>query len=453
MRIPAVTPSPVRALLTVPFKRSWYVVSVGRRGEAHWWEAATGPGDAPVPLPIEPGLAAGAPPLLAAAGAIAATCVDGHTVSVWDLAAGARPTGLLLPFAGPRVTHLGVTGGDAPLVLVADAEGAVHRFDARSGAVSGEPVFPHGQPAQYVSVVHAADGRILLATLAGHRVRCVDARTGARVDDPDRPWYVRAMRLAGAALPDGRTLLLAATDEGLERLDLTTGEVLPPGADPVDLYDVAVARLPDGRVLAAGAGDDGGVHRWDAATGERLGPALTGHSLPLRAITTVTSPDGGVTIISGDETGELRRWDGAGGTPIGAPWRTAAKTLAGLAVLIRADGRQILAGCCDSGLLHQWDPHTGDVLRAPLPVLARADVLQVFVDPAGRPAALILGENPDDAHGDLIAVRCDLETGVEPRDLLPQTACAVYADAGHTMLVLGEPDGSLVIRPWPAPDR
>ncbi|MER7004521.1 WD40 repeat domain-containing protein [Dactylosporangium sp. NPDC000555] len=332
--------------------------------------------------------------------------------------------------------------------MVTDSEGAIHRFDACGAVTVGEPVFPHGQPAQYVSVVHTADGRILLATLAGHRVRCVDARTGARVDDRERPWHVRATRLTGAALPDGRTLLLAATDEGLERLDLATGEILPLGAGPVDLYDVTVARLPDGRVLAAGAGYDGDVHRWDAATGERLGPPMPGHSPALRAIATATRPDGNLTIISGDETGALRRWDGATGSPVSAPQRTAAETLTGLTVLTRADNRQVLVGCCDSGLLHQWDPHTGEVLRAPLPVLARADVLQAFLDPAGRPAALVLGENPDDSHGDLIAVRCDLETGVEPDDLLPQTACAVYVDVGRTMLVLGEPDGSLVVRPW-----
>jgi WD40 repeat protein len=61
---------------------------------------------------------------------------------------------------------------------------------------------------------------------------------------------------------------------GIRRWDAATGALLPAVAGGPDntIFSVATSGLPYGRVLLAGAGNDGAVYRWDADTGQPVDP-------------------------------------------------------------------------------------------------------------------------------------------------------------------------------------
>ena len=69
---------------------------------------------------------------------------------------------------------------------------------------------------------------------------------------------------AAATVPDGRTIVAGAHEWGISRYDLLSGEAYPPaaGEQASVIWDVTMATLPGGRVMAAGAGYDGLVYRW-----------------------------------------------------------------------------------------------------------------------------------------------------------------------------------------------
>ncbi|WP_433045240.1 WD40 repeat domain-containing protein [Dactylosporangium sp. CS-033363] len=274
--------------------------------------------------------------------------------------------------------------------------------------------------AAWIAVVPTPDGPLLAPSGP-----LFDART--KTQRGSWPAMVRA----AVSLPGGRTLLLASGVAGPRRFDLDAGAELPPVLDPAEVLDVAVA----GTVIA-GAGPTG-VHRWDAATGERLGRRpLVGPSL--RAITSVSRPGGGMTVIACDDTG-LYRWDSATGDPVLPPQQTVASSLGGLA--LAPTGREMLVGCDWDGAVHRWDPHTGELSGAPIPVPSPARLAGCFVGRLDRPCALLLvAEGRYDT-----AVAVDLERG--ERIAVPGLARAVFSLDGEILVVLVHPGGELTLEP------
>jgi WD40 repeat protein len=320
-------------------------------------------------------------------------------------------------------------------------DGGLHIVDACPADIGPTMVWP----------VEVPDGRTILVAQRQDEVRRFDARTGEAVGDPGRwPGWAFDFGCAAAAVPDGRTIVVGTGDRGISRYDLLSGEAYPPtaGEKACTIWAVTTATLPGGRVVVAGAGYDGLVRRWDAATGEQIGEPLARNRAILKAVTTAVSADGAPMFISGSEIGDVLRWDAATGAPLGEPLPGPVDDARALAVARLPGGRQILA-CVDFDALHRWDLPSGEPLGPPVRVGKWAVLVATHVDRHGTPSAFLWFFGAD-AHGGARVERWRLDTGEKVDVSLPATLRAVFGKRG-TWMVLGDIDGSLVVRPMPQP--
>ena len=72
------------------------------------------------------------------------------------------------------------------------------------------------------------------------------------------------------------------------------------------LGEVACARV-GGRAIAVTGGTDRSVHLWNIIAGRKIGPPLSGHTAPIRAVTCVEI-DGQPFALTSDESGVIRIW-------------------------------------------------------------------------------------------------------------------------------------------------
>jgi WD40 repeat protein len=330
-------------------------------------------------------------------------------------------------------------------LLVAVADGRVHRLDPVTGDVAAPAVYPHAARPNSLDVVPVGREQIILAVGTRGYLRCFDAHTGQRTGitpEPEVHWY----GLAIADLPDGRTLLVGGHDDGITRMLAPDLAPCEPHADEnaMTIWDVATIALPDGRVVVAGAGHDWLLYRWDAATGQSLGAPSPGHQISIKAIAAAVI--GGVpTLFTGCEAGQVRRWDAATGAPIGNPLPSELDQLSGLTVVRTSPGQQLLVGIDLDGRVHYWDAVTGQLqwtsgeLSPFTPPLPSPHLLHSYHDRDGRTILVFLNTH-DDQLG-----RWDVEARSVLQQPLPSDAHAIFNDRESIMLVRCTADGTLVI--------
>jgi WD40 repeat protein len=385
---------------------------------------------------------------VAAQGRGVVAAADFRSVHAWDLLTG-EPAGQVITLGAPvRRMAAACLAEGTPVILTGDSDGYVRRFDAFTGAATGEPVVPHGWPAAQVLPVPVPGGRLILAVERQGRIRRFDARSGASLGDPARPRHAGSYGLAAAPLPDGRVILAAAGEDGISRQDVVSGTGYPPGDDENDgtIWDVAMAAPPGGPAVIAGAGHDGTVLRSDAGTGRAVGEPLTGHKRSVRAVTAARQASGSPMFVTGCERGLVLCWDAATGARIGDCLPGAMEDVSGLAVVGLPDGRQLLIGL-DASSLYRWDLDSRDTIGEPVPVGGWARIVATHVDSSGIATAFLHfpGHEDDDRVARVERWRLDNGTRLDP--VFPDTLRAVFDDDGITWTVLGERDGSLEVRP------
>ncbi|ACU74756.1 WD-40 repeat protein [Catenulispora acidiphila DSM 44928] len=170
------------------------------------------------------------------------------------------------------------------------------------------------------------------------------------------------------------------------------------GESPSGHWDWVVAMATaevDGRLVALSGGSDQAVRAWDAATGEALGEAVTGHWGT--ALATMTLQGRPLVLSSGTDM-TVRVWDLAAGRPSGEPLRGFEDKVEAVATTV-VDGRPVAVTATGSALgladpaVRIWDLTTRRPIGAPLTGHADAVCAVTTTTLHGRAVAVTAGND------------------------------------------------------------
>ncbi|KAG8723034.1 hypothetical protein FRC09_005015 [Ceratobasidium sp. 395] len=158
---------------------------------------------------------------------------------------------------------------DGTRIASGSKDGTVRIWDAKTGRPVSRPLGDHGCHSVY-SVAYSADGARILSTYLNNESRVWDLHSGQPIGKPLK----------------GRTL------EGVSSV-ADSSKVSPVAYSPDGMR---VITCPDSRTISV----------WDASTGLRVGPSLTGHASEVNCV--ACSPDG-ARVASGSSDQTVRIWD------------------------------------------------------------------------------------------------------------------------------------------------
>lgn len=256
---------------------------------------------------------------------------------------------------------------------------AVAVIDTITGKTKAELKSPEGQTP--TRLVYSPDGRWLAAT-GGQKsgVWLWDLRTMKRV----RSYRSESDSVEFAFSPDGAKLVITSE---VMRLYSTDAEEADEAFTPPEMQQIQCARFStDGKAVFA-VNQDGGVLRFDVATGE----VKDTWEAPDAAFRQPFALAADAALVAGtDDHGAIRVWNPKTGaepeverlSPLAEPW-------------LAADGKAaaVLDEACR---IHTWDPTTGKPIKvAELPV---DESVVVTWDPRSGRAAAFLGSEETEVH-------------------------------------------------------
>ncbi|MFK0113536.1 WD40 repeat domain-containing protein [Streptomyces sp. NPDC091217] len=242
-----------------------------------------------------------------------------------------------------------------------------------------------------------------------------------------------------ASLTPGRCILAVSTEDGVERWNALTGAPMS-GVYSAEstVWRLAAGSLPNGQAMLVGAGHGGAVHRWDADSGEPLGPPLLGHATTVLSVGFGYVSESEAVIMSGDDSGFLRRWDAKTGNPLGDPVAGHASQVNIVAAVPLNRVRNAFASSDADGEICRWDAATGEQIGAPLATGMEVYTLAT-VCPGGTPLLLAAGSNG--VVGMWNAITCE-PMGIPLRGI---SAAAIDQPDGTSLVVTGTSQGEMIV--------
>jgi hypothetical protein len=245
------------------------------------------------------------------------------------------------------------TSPDAPRITPTDLWG--DPLPAGALARLGTVRLRHGGPV--ASVAFSPDGTSLISGGHDNTARLWNVASGGevrrwegRVGPAARHAWVESVALSA----DGRTLAAGIGNGGglLCLWDVATGRELRRW-DPRQPTIFGIAFSADGHTIAFGGPNN--VRLWDSATGQER-EQLQGHEGWVRQV--AFAPDGR-TFASGSDDRTVRLWDSATGKEL---YRLVGPSREVSALAFSTDGRKVAASSYD-GIVWLWDAATGKKLR------------------------------------------------------------------------------------------
>jgi WD40 repeat protein len=244
---------------------------------------------------------------------------------------------------------------DGQRIVSGSSDNTLRLWDAKTGAVIGEPLVGHEAPV--LSVAFSPDGQRIVSSSFDKTLRLWDAKTGAAIGKPLAGHEAPVLSVAFS--PDGQRIVSGSRDKMLRLWDAKTGAAI--GESLVGHGDEvrSVAFSPDGQRLVSGSFDTT-LRLWDAKTGAAIGEPLAGHEAPVLSV--AFSPDG-QRLVSGSLDNTLRLWDAETGAAIGKPLVGHGDEVQSVA--FSPDGQRLVSGSLDN-TLRLWDAETGTAIGEPL---------------------------------------------------------------------------------------
>lgn len=299
------------AAVTVLRGRPAALVARSRHGAVEVW-------DLPTLRPLCPPLTGHEATVCAAATALvkgrhlAVTAGDDRSVRIWDLdvdtKTGSRTTGHAEPV---REFALAVVEGRS-VIVAAGPDGNVRILDLDGGGQVGDPLTGLTGLTGAVVLLSAGvvEGRPTLITRERNEVvRIWDLVNREELPGRSTSAYSSPSIWFFAALEDR---FVAVTWEG-RVWDLAASRWI--GVRPRQSGALALETLGGRNVILTGRGTET-VHLWDMATGDPMGPPMTGHGVEVRA-GAAGMLDGRLAVAAGGSDGIVRVWDAGAGQQIG----------------------------------------------------------------------------------------------------------------------------------------
>ncbi|WP_205857467.1 WD40 repeat domain-containing serine/threonine protein kinase, partial [Phytoactinopolyspora endophytica] len=295
-----------------------------------------------------------------------------------------QPVGEIFTGHTAAITSLAIDDLEGRSVVVsADADGTLRRWDLFTGQQLGEPMRGHERARGHITsvVVTQSDRRSLIVSGdRSERVRLWDLTSGDCLEEWDQKGNVLAV-----GQWDGRPVLIGGRGAVVEIFDLPTGRLacrpltIPfyrhdPGARPV-VSQLAATRVDGRTVIVAGCYADHRLNRavwtFDVATGEALHLPLNRQEGSIDLMATAQH-DGQPIVVSYGRTRwmrawAMRAWSLSTGEAFGKveQARSVRRTIASLAT-VRLAGRPTVVHAAHDGTVRVLDVLTGQHIGQPI---------------------------------------------------------------------------------------
>ncbi len=313
-----------------------------------------------------------------------------RTISIWDVRTGEMlsssnvSSGFITCIAFGEIDR-------RPIVIDGRATGTINLWDAKSFRAVGSPLEGHSDGVTCVAfgeidgrptvISSSYDGAVrlwdLTSSVARHRPTMISSSYDGAVSLSDLLTGVarRSTKLhrsgglvvasAFAEVDGRREVISAGANAAIRRWDAETGEPIGPPllGHKRELRALTVGDIA-GRPIAISGGADKGICVWDLVGGKAVGRPLEGHTGWVVALA-FAKIDGRPTVISGSLDKTIRLWDAAKGAAVGRPLEGHDETVNAVAFAMIGERPTVVSGSLDRSI-RRWDARTGEAIGRPL---------------------------------------------------------------------------------------